>query len=74
MGTVIDLKARREPKKSGNSQGRFVACMHCGERHPLVRMTDGTVRCLTAFADGARWFCRNRGCRATWLEHHPAPK
>ena len=37
-------------------------------------MTDGTVRCLTAFADGDRWFCRNRGCRAAWIERQVPPK
>jgi len=70
MGTVIDLRARRHPKGHGTSQSPFVPCTQCGERHPLVRMTDGTVSCPTAFADGDRWFCRNRGCRAVWLADH----
>jgi hypothetical protein len=42
--------------------------MHCGERHPIVRLRDGESRCVTAFFDGAHWFCLNRGCRRAWLE------
>jgi hypothetical protein len=37
-------------------------------------MTDGTLRCLTAFADNDQWFCRNRGCRAAWIEQQVPPK
>lgn len=36
----------------------------------MVRLADGNTRCVTAFSDGERWFCRNRGCRATWLASH----
>lgn len=68
MGTVIDLQGRRRPKNEGETPERFVVCAQCGERHPLVRMTDGAIRCVTAFPDQERWFCRNRGCRAAWIE------
>ena len=67
MGTVIELKGRRPPKGPAVGQGRGVTCTHCGERHPVVRLATGELRCVTAFADGERWFCRNRGCRAAWL-------
>ncbi len=66
MGTVIDLatRRRRECPRGGE---RFVICAQCHERHPLIRFADGSVRCVTAFIDDERWFCRNRGCRAAWL-------
>lgn len=66
MGKVTAFRPR-EPNKRNRPADRFVACIECGERHPIIRLADGTVRCLTAFADADRWFCRNRGCRATWL-------
>ena len=71
MGTVIELKARRASKGESSSPGQFVACGQCGERHPIVRLAGGEVRCVTAFVDGDRWFCRNRGCRAAWLAARP---
>jgi hypothetical protein len=46
----------------------MVACSHCREPHPIVRLPGGEQRCVTAFFDGANWFCRNRGCRRAWLE------
>lgn len=70
MGTVTDLRARRNGKAEGPEGGRFVICTHCGERHPVIRMAGGARRCVTAFADGEQWFCRNRGCRAAWLTKH----
>ncbi|HVN87424.1 MAG TPA: hypothetical protein VMW17_21530 [Candidatus Binatia bacterium] len=70
MGTVTDFGAARRAKGRGGASGRFVICEQCGERHPIVRLADGTVRCLTAFVDQYRWFCRNRGCRAAWLAKH----
>lgn len=66
MGTVIDLRTRRT-RPTSQANGRYVICTHCEERHPVIRFADGTLRCLTAFADADRWFCRNRGCRAAWL-------
>jgi hypothetical protein len=65
MGRVIDLHSRRPTTRP--AADRFVVCAHCGERHPKVRLASGRERCVTAFADGAHWFCRNRGCRAAWL-------
>jgi hypothetical protein len=70
MATVIDFTSRRHPKKPNARNGRSVTCAQCGERHPVIRLTDGKLRCVTAFADGERWFCRNRGCRAAWLARH----
>jgi hypothetical protein len=69
MGTVTDLQAFRRPP--GRTPGRFVTCEHCGERHPIIKLADGSVRCVTAFSAGEHWFCRNRGCRAEWLRQHP---
>ena len=46
----------------------MVTCNQCGEAHPIVRLQGGEQRCVTAFFDGANWFCRNRGCRRAWLE------
>jgi hypothetical protein len=72
MGSVIDLGARRRmvrpvarPQRVGANS---VACSHCGEPHPIVRLQGGEQRCVTAFFDGTNWFCRNRGCRRAWLE------
>ncbi|MFN8628189.1 MAG: hypothetical protein U0587_19735 [Candidatus Binatia bacterium] len=66
MGTVTDLRAgRRTPERVA---GRLVHCQHCGERHPIIRLADGQLRCVTAFAVDGHWFCRNRGCRAAWIE------
>jgi len=68
MGNVLDLQARRQNKGASESHaGRFVVCAHCGERHPIIRLRGGEERCVTAFPDLERWFCRNRGCRAAWL-------
>ena len=67
MGTVRELKTHRNAKRSDTERRRFVTCAGCGERHPIVRLADGSLRCVTAFVDGERWFCRNRGCRAVWL-------
>jgi len=67
MGTVIELHPRRNGKGNGKTRGLFVTCALCGERHPVVRLRDGSERCVTAFEDGPHWFCRNRGCRAEWL-------
>jgi hypothetical protein len=47
----------------------MVACLQCGEQHPIVRLATGEERCLTAFFDGTFWFCRNRGCRRAWLSN-----
>ncbi|HVM95171.1 MAG TPA: hypothetical protein VMT89_02225 [Candidatus Acidoferrales bacterium] len=68
--TVIDLCSRRASKE--DPAHRFVTCEHCGERHAIVRMVNGTHHCPTAFEDTKRWFCRNRGCRAAWLGQAPA--
>ena len=70
MGTVTDLHSRRRasaPAKRDGGNGRFVVCLHCSERHPIVRLANGHERCFTAFVDGEHWFCQNRGCRAAWL-------
>jgi hypothetical protein len=74
MGTVVDLRGRRHPNERGTGRPGFVTCAQCGERHPLVRLPDRTVRCPTAFTDGERWYCLNRGCRAAWIERHAPPK
>jgi len=70
MGTVVDLQHHRKEKREPQGS-RFVYCAYCRERHPVVRLPDGTHRCPTAFADSGRWFCRNRGCRAAWLSKQP---
>lgn len=67
MGTVTELAGRWGPKRPGTVGVRSVTCTQCGERHPVVRLADDTSRCVTAFNDGDRWFCRNRGCRAAWI-------
>ncbi len=69
MGSVTDLRTRRRAKSE--VRGRFVTCEQCGERHPIVRLADGTIDCVTAFVDRYHWFCRNRGCRAAWLAKQP---
>jgi hypothetical protein len=70
MGSVIDLNVHRRSTRSfpRSSAGQTVTCLHCGESHPIVRLAGGEERCLTAFLDGKNWFCRNRGCRRSWLE------
>jgi len=70
MGKVTDLTTRLAARSGTAQPGRRVSCAQCGERHPIVRLGDGSLRCVTAFADGERWFCRNRGCRAAWLASH----
>ena len=73
MAAVINLserRRRREKESIRASQPRpssMVTCVHCGERHPIVRLPGDERRCLTAFYDGLYWFCRNRGCRQAWL-------
>ena len=68
MGTITDLRAvRRAP-------GRFISCEDCGERHPIIKLAGGSVRCVTAFSADGHWFCRNRGCRAAWLKEHAPQK
>ncbi|HYD50832.1 MAG TPA: hypothetical protein VEB21_20925 [Terriglobales bacterium] len=72
MGSITDLKSRRNqplpPRRTnGNGNGRYVQCEQCAERHPIIRLANGHERCFTAFSDGSRWFCQNRGCRAAWL-------
>jgi len=74
MGSVIDFGSprRRRPRvivrPPSTSAAAVVQCGHCGEPHPIVRLQGGEQRCVTAFFDGANWFCRNRGCRRAWLE------
>ncbi len=34
----------------------------------MMRLAGGEERCLTAFYDGRKWFCKNRGCRQAWLK------
>ncbi len=72
MGEVLSLKARRSdrPASAQASATRVVTCVHCGEKHPIIRLAGGEERYVTAFADGENWFCRNRGCRAAWLAKH----
>ncbi len=66
MGSVTEFRTFRRGQT--RTAGQLVTCAHCGERHPFVKLADGTVRCVTAFSADGRWFCRNRGCRAAWLE------
>jgi len=72
MGSVVELALhrRRVQRATGRPQARsaMVTCNHCGEPHPIIRLQGGEQRCVTAFYDGANWFCRNRGCRRAWLE------
>jgi hypothetical protein len=71
MGSVIDLATHRQrrarPAVTPISQDNLLVCNHCGERHPIIRLQGGELRCVTAFFDGNHWFCRNRGCRSAWL-------
>jgi hypothetical protein len=74
MGSVIDFDGhrRRRTRPPGRPQSaapNIITCSHCAEPHPIVRMQGGEQRCVTAFFDGTRWFCRNRGCRRAWLEN-----
>lgn len=71
MGAIIDLeahRARRGLRRPPGNGARSVECENCGESHPVVRMAGGEERCLTAFHDGRKWFCKNRGCRQAWLK------
>ncbi len=71
MGSIIDLDARRARRAASRPQGhggRFVECENCGESHPVMKLAGGEQRCLTAFFDGRKWFCKNRGCRQAWLK------
>jgi hypothetical protein len=74
MGSVIDFDTHRRrrtqpPGRPHHTVGaNMVACSHCGEPHPIVKLQGGEQRCVTAFFDGTNWFCRNRGCRRAWLE------
>jgi hypothetical protein len=72
MGSLIDLNGRRQRRATRAPAVRptpnLVVCVHCSERHPVVKLKGGESRCVTAFFDGARWFCLNRGCRRAWLE------
>ncbi|MCK6554498.1 hypothetical protein L6Q96_07935 [Candidatus Binatia bacterium] len=70
MGTVIDISGRRRARPSRSEPPTAVRCAKCNESHPVIRLADGSSRCVTAFNDGERWFCRNRGCRAAWLVEH----
>jgi len=70
MGKVIDLR-NRHSKGPAATRGGGVTCAQCDERHPIVRLADGSERCVTAFAVGQWWFCRNRGCHAAWRAGHP---
>jgi hypothetical protein len=78
MGSVINFTSRRRllrpeaPEDGAQPKaGHMVACCFCGEPHPVVRLAGGEERCITAFFDGANWFCRNRGCRRSWLDARP---
>lgn len=72
MGSVIDLRSRRQTRRPLDAKptplsGQHVRCAQCGERHPVVRLKAGESRCVSAFFDGARWFCLHGGCRREWL-------
>lgn len=70
MAVIIDLesrRAKRPAKRHLGHGGRFVNCENCAEHHPVIRLAGGEERCLTAFSDGDKWFCKNRGCRQAWL-------
>jgi hypothetical protein len=69
MGKVADLQAHRASRQAPTG-ARSVTCAQCGERHAIVRLAGGSMRCPTAFPDADRWFCRNRGCRAAWAASH----
>jgi hypothetical protein len=75
MGSVIDFGPPRRRRTrvtvrppTASTGATVVQCGHCNEPHPIVRLQGGEQRCVTAFFDGANWFCRNRGCRRAWLE------
>ncbi len=68
MGTVTHLRSVR--RRDERTPGRLVTCEHCGERHPVIKLADGSIRCVTAFNAEEHWFCRNRGCRAAWMQKH----
>ena len=65
MGTITEFRGSRRGRVP--TAGRFVTCAHCGERHPIVKLGDGSFECITGFSADGRWFCRNRGCHAAWL-------
>jgi len=71
MASIIDLESHRQrrarPAVPPTCQDNLLTCSHCGERHPIIRLRGGELRCVTAFFDGQNWFCRNRGCRSAWL-------
>ena len=68
MGTVVHLNPKRSGKDRSSGTQRFVRCEHCGERHPVIRMSDGVVRCITAFADGEyRYAATAAAERDGWL-------
>ncbi len=77
MGTVIDLNSRRRRRAGAAKRPsqlvppNMVCCVQCEEPHPIIRLQGGEERCVTAFFDGANWFCRNRGCRRAWLGATP---
>lgn len=72
MASIIDFAAHKRRRQSPPSRparpARSITCAQCGERHPIARLRGGEDRCVTAYFDGAHWFCRNRGCRRAWLE------
>jgi hypothetical protein len=78
MGAVIDFDAHRRrrgrgPAPAQRSSAAQISCSHCGEPHPIIKLPGGEQRCVTAFFDGAKWFCRNRGCRRAWLNGGDTP-
>lgn len=72
MGTVTEFRGARRGRVGGAA--RFVTCAHCGERHPIVKLGDGRLQCVTGFSADGLWFCRNRGCHAAWLEQQRPQK
>lgn len=76
MGVVIDFNKARGAREGahaetrGQEPPRQVECANCGAKHPVVRLPGGELRYPTAFAEGRLWFCRHRGCRASWLSRH----
>ena len=68
MASIIDFQNhKRRREQARGTPAKSVRCVSCGEPHPIVRLAGGEERCVTAFFDGKRWFCRNRGCRKAWL-------
>ena len=67
MGKITDLAAHRKGRPPQTGGQHLVTCVHCHERHPVIRLPGGRLRCVTAFVDNDHWFCLNRGCRAAWL-------